>query len=98
MNLLRHLIGLLGRGITSNKASTYTGQHNTEKSRTNIHGLSGIRTQDPNVRVVKIRALDRAATVADETDLCDRKIENILLISIMRTKYFVTEVNRCTAN
>jgi hypothetical protein len=28
------------------KASTYTGQHNTERLGTNIHALSGIRTHD----------------------------------------------------
>jgi hypothetical protein len=30
------------------KASTYTGQHNTERQGTNIHALSGIRTHDPS--------------------------------------------------
>jgi hypothetical protein len=30
------------------KASTYTGQHNTERLGTNIHALSGIRTHDPS--------------------------------------------------
>jgi len=31
MNLFGHLVGLLGRGIGSMQASTYTGEHNTEK-------------------------------------------------------------------
>jgi hypothetical protein len=43
------------------KASTYTGQHNTERQGTNIHALSGIRTHDPS----KTHASDRTATVTD---------------------------------
>jgi hypothetical protein len=30
---IRHLVGLLGGGIGPHKASTYTGQHNTERRR-----------------------------------------------------------------
>jgi hypothetical protein len=30
------------------EAYIYTGQHNTQTQETNIHGLSGIRTRDPN--------------------------------------------------
>jgi hypothetical protein len=30
---IRHLVGLLGQGISPAQGSTYTGQHNTEKHR-----------------------------------------------------------------
>jgi hypothetical protein len=45
------------------KASTYTGQHNTERQGTNIHALSGIRTHDPSNQPAKTHASDRTATV-----------------------------------
>jgi hypothetical protein len=45
------------------KASTYTGQHNTERQGTNIHALSGIRTHDPSNKPAKTHASDRTATV-----------------------------------
>jgi hypothetical protein len=32
------------------KAATYTGQQDTEETRTDIHASSGIRTHDPSVR------------------------------------------------
>jgi hypothetical protein len=32
------------------KASTYTGQHNTETQKTNIHASNGILTHDPSNR------------------------------------------------
>jgi hypothetical protein len=49
MNLFGHLNG----GSAQRKASTYTGQHNTEKTRTHIHAPSRIRTCDPNVRAAE---------------------------------------------
>jgi hypothetical protein len=45
------------------KASTYTGQHNTERQGTNIHALSGIRTHDFSNQPAKTHASDRTATV-----------------------------------
>jgi len=45
------LVGLFGGGSAYHKASTYTGQHNTDK-RTYIHTSSGIRTHDPSVQMV----------------------------------------------
>jgi hypothetical protein len=44
------------------KASTYTGQHNTERQGTNIHALSGIRNHDPSNQPAKAHASDRTAT------------------------------------
>jgi hypothetical protein len=38
------------------KASTYTGQHNRERI-TNVHGSSGIQTQDPKI----VHAVDHMA-------------------------------------
>jgi hypothetical protein len=54
MDPFRHLVGLLGGGgdQSSAKASTYTGQHNTEKQ-THIHAPSRIRTCDPSVRAAE---------------------------------------------
>jgi hypothetical protein len=44
------------------KASTYTGQHNTEKTWTHIHALSRIRTYNPMFEQPKtVRALDCVA-------------------------------------
>jgi hypothetical protein len=45
-HISRHTVGLLGRVISQSKASTYTGQHNIEKSMTKVHAPSGIRTRD----------------------------------------------------
>jgi hypothetical protein len=61
--LLRNLVRLLW---TSDqpvaKASTYTGQHNTETQR---QTSSGIRTYGPSNQADKTYALDRAATGID---------------------------------
>jgi hypothetical protein len=43
------------------KASTYTGQHNTERQGTNIHALNGIRTHDPSNQPAKTHASDSTA-------------------------------------
>jgi hypothetical protein len=47
---------------TRRKASTYTGQHNTER-RGQTSMLSGIRTHDPSNQPAKNHASDRTATV-----------------------------------
>jgi hypothetical protein len=44
------------------KASTHTGQHNTE---THIHASFGIQTHDPSNQTAKTYALDRADTGID---------------------------------
>jgi hypothetical protein len=51
--------------------STYTGQHNTE--RTNIHASSVIRTHDLKIKAIKIYSSDRAATGTDEGKITDTK-------------------------
>jgi hypothetical protein len=43
----RESVGLLGRGISSSQCRYLTQTQNKE---TDIHGLNGIRTQDPSVR------------------------------------------------
>jgi hypothetical protein len=50
MNQFRHMVGLLGRGISPSQRLYLhrTAQH--KKTRTNIHALSGIRTHDPNIQ------------------------------------------------
>jgi hypothetical protein len=61
--LRRHAVGL---GWMSHqpvaKAFAYTGQHNTETQKTNIHTPGGIRTHDPSNQAAKTYALVRAAT------------------------------------
>jgi hypothetical protein len=61
------MVGLLGRVISPSQASTYTGQHNTERRGQNIHALSGIRTHDPSNQPAKNLASDRTATVTSTT-------------------------------
>jgi hypothetical protein len=46
------------------KASTYTGQHNTD-----IHALSGIQIHDLSDQAIKAYASDRAATGTGELNL-----------------------------
>jgi hypothetical protein len=53
------------------RASTHTGQHRT--TRTNIHALSGVRTHNPSVRVIKAWAPDRTATMTGNSKLCRSK-------------------------
>jgi hypothetical protein len=57
------LVGLLGRGDQSSaKASTYTGQHNTEKHRHTSMPRAGFEPAIPMFERPKtVRALDRAA-------------------------------------
>jgi hypothetical protein len=43
------------------KASTCTGQHNTETKKTNIHASSVIQTHDPSNQAAKTYALDFVA-------------------------------------
>jgi hypothetical protein len=74
------LRGLVGLPWTSDqpvaKASSYTGQHNTE-AETNIHASSGIRTHDPSNQAAKTYALDRAATGTGST----RTLQVLIFIS-----------------
>jgi len=53
MNLFRHLLGLLGRGLspTQDLYLHRTTQH--RKTRTHIHAPSGIRIREPSVRTVE---------------------------------------------
>jgi len=62
MNLLGHLVGLLGWGLAQHKASTYTGQHNTEKrGQTSMPGV-GYKTTIPVFKQMKtVHASDHAA-------------------------------------
>jgi hypothetical protein len=55
-NLIKTLGGTSDQPVA--KASTYTGQSNTETQR-NIHASSGIRTHDPSNEAAKTYALDR---------------------------------------
>jgi len=50
------------------KASTYTGQHNTEKGG-HIHAPNGIRARDPSVGEVKDSACLRPRCHWDQTDV-----------------------------
>jgi hypothetical protein len=63
LELLRHMVVLLGRVISPSQGLYLhrTTQH--RKTRTNIHTLSGIRTHDPSNQPGKIHASDRMATV-----------------------------------
>jgi hypothetical protein len=42
-SVVRHTVGLLREPSAHHKASTYTGQHNIRRPRTNIHALRGSR-------------------------------------------------------
>jgi hypothetical protein len=58
------MVELLDEWSARRKASTYTGQHNTERrGQTSIHALSGIRTHDPSNQPAKTHASDRTPTV-----------------------------------
>jgi hypothetical protein len=59
--VVRHLVWLPGRGISPTQGLYLhtTAQH--RKTRTHIHALRGIRTQNLSIQAAKI--LDRAATV-----------------------------------
>jgi hypothetical protein len=61
-NLFRHVVGLLGRVISSSQGLYVhrTTQH--REPRTNIHALSGDSKPRPRVRAIKARASHRAAT------------------------------------
>jgi hypothetical protein len=63
LNLFKHLVGLLGQGISPTWGLYLhrTAQH--RKTRTNIHASNDVRTHNPNFRAIKAHALDRAATV-----------------------------------
>jgi hypothetical protein len=63
LELFRHMVGLLGR-VFSPSQGLYlyrTTQH--RKTRTNVHAMSGIRTQQPTGQAAKTHASDRTATV-----------------------------------
>jgi hypothetical protein len=61
--LFRHTVRLLGRVISPSQGLYLhmTTQH--RKTRTNVHALSGIRTNDPSNQSTKTHASDRTATV-----------------------------------
>jgi hypothetical protein len=63
LELFRHMVGLLGRVISSSQGLCLhrTTQH--RMTRTNIHVLSGIRIQDPSNQPAKTHTSDCTATV-----------------------------------
>jgi hypothetical protein len=65
LKLFRHLVGLLGRGISQSQGlyQHRTTQHKNTK--TDIHALSGIQSRDPSVRAIKVEAPDYAVTVTN---------------------------------
>jgi hypothetical protein len=68
LELFRHMVGLLVRVVSPSQGlSTYTGQHNTERQRTNIRALNGIRTH----------AADRTAIVTGSVTLSYLKIGQV---------------------
>jgi hypothetical protein len=73
-NLFRHMVGLLGRVISSSQGlyPHKTTQH--RKTWTNIHALSGIRTHDPSNQPAKIHASDCTATVTGLFLFCSLNI------------------------
>jgi len=63
MDPFEHLVGLFGRGSVRRKASTYTGQHNTEKHGHTSMPRAGFVPAIPMFERPKtVLALDRAAT------------------------------------
>jgi hypothetical protein len=67
-HVFRHLVGLLGRGISPSEDLNLhrTTQH--RKTRTIMHSLSGIRTHDPSIQAAKTDALDRACAVVGQRE------------------------------
>jgi len=53
MNQFRHLVGLLGRGISPTQGLYLHSTTQHRKTRTHIHASSGIRTPDPSVRALE---------------------------------------------
>jgi hypothetical protein len=54
MNLFGHLVGLLGREISSTQCLNLRRTTQHRKTQTHIHASSGIRTHDPSVRAVEV--------------------------------------------
>jgi len=50
---IRHLVGLLGRGISPAQGLYLHGTTQHRKTQANIHAPSRIRTYDPNVRAAE---------------------------------------------
>jgi hypothetical protein len=62
MNQFKHMAGLFGQVINPSQRLCLdrTAQH--RKTRTNIHGLSWIRTRNPSIEAAKTHAIDCEAT------------------------------------
>jgi hypothetical protein len=54
MNVFRHLVGLLGRGISPTQGLYLPRTTQGRKMRTHIHASSRIRTHDPSVRAAEV--------------------------------------------
>jgi hypothetical protein len=63
LELFRHMVGLLGRVISPSQGLYLHRTTQLRKTRTNIHALIGIRTNDPSNQPAKTHASDRTATV-----------------------------------
>jgi hypothetical protein len=63
LELFRHMVGLLGRVISSSQGLYLHRTTQRRNRRTNTHALSGIRTHDPSNQPAKTHASDRTATV-----------------------------------
>lgn len=63
MNLYHTWQGFLGVRSVRREVPAFKGQHNTKKTRTNIHTLNGIRTHVPSIQAATTHSLDSAATV-----------------------------------
>jgi hypothetical protein len=63
LELLRHMVGLLGRVISPSQGLYLHRKTQHRKTRTNIHALSGIRTHDHGNQPAKTHASDGTATV-----------------------------------
>jgi hypothetical protein len=90
LELFRHMVGLLGRVISSSQGLYLhrTTQH--RKMRTNIHALSGIRTHYSSNQPAKTHALDRTATVTDNIYTSVNKIDLIFTTATCFDYYLVT--------
>jgi hypothetical protein len=69
LELSRHMVGLLGRVIRPSQGLYLHSTTQHRKTRTNIHGLSGIRTHDPSKQPAKTHASDRTATVTGSREI-----------------------------
>jgi hypothetical protein len=94
LELLRHIVGLLGRVIRPSQGLYLhrTTQH--RKTRTNIHALSGIRTHNPSNQPAKTHASDRTATVTGGsifTFIYVQRAKNEVVLSAWALKIYVDQ-------